>query len=317
MAYFVRRIILLMVTVVLVSLITFAVFQIIPGDPIRIMLGPEADEARVETLEKQLGLDQPLPMQYVNWISGVFTGDLGDSIRFSRPVSELIADRLPVTLSLAFLSIAIVILLAIPLGIYVAKRPNTLSDLVFSSVTQVGMAIPSFWLGMLLMLGLGMTFQFFSISGYVPWSESIIGALGSLLLPAITIAIPQIAISFRYIRNTILEQMQLDYVRTIRSKGITERVVMYKHVLRNAMIPILTVFGLIFAEVVAGTIIVEQVFGLPGFGSLLITSISYRDFPLVQGIVMYITIVVVIINFIIDILYAVLDPRIRLGRTGE
>lgn len=311
MAYFVRRFSLLMVTVFLVSFITFAVFQIIPGDPIRIMLGPEADEARVETLEQQLGLDQPLITQYGNWMSGVFTGDLGDSIRFSRPVSELIADRLPVTLSLAFLSIAIVIMVAIPLGIYIAKRPNTLQDLVLSSVTQVGMAIPSFWLGMLLMLGLGMTFQFFSISGYVPWSESITGAFGSLLLPAITIAIPQIAISFRYIRNTILEQLQLDYVRTIRSKGITERAVMYKHVLRNAMIPILTVFGLIFAEVVAGTIIVEQVFGLPGFGSLLITSISYRDFPLIQGIVMYITIVVVVINFVIDMLYAILDPRIR------
>lgn len=311
MAYFVRRFSLLIVTVFLVSFITFAVFQIIPGDPIRIMLGPEADEARVETLEKQLGLDQPLITQYGNWMSGVFTGDLGDSIRFSRPVSELIADRLPVTLSLAFLSIAIVIMVAIPLGIYIAKRPNTLQDLVLSSVTQVGMAIPSFWLGMLLMLGLGMTFQFFSISGYVPWSESITGAFGSLLLPAITIAIPQIAISFRYIRNTILEQLQLDYVRTIRSKGITERAVMYKHVLRNAMIPILTVFGLIFAEVVAGTIIVEQVFGLPGFGSLLITSISYRDFPLIQGIVMYITIVVVVINFVIDMLYAILDPRIR------
>lgn len=311
MAYFVRRLSLLMVTVFLVSFITFAVFQIIPGDPIRIMLGPEADEARVEALEKQLGLDQPLITQYGNWMSGVFTGDLGDSIRFSRPVSELIGDRLPVTLSLAFLSIAIVIMVAIPLGIYIAKRPNTLQDLVLSSVTQVGMAIPSFWLGMLLMLGLGMTFQFFSISGYVPWSESITGAFGSLLLPAITIAIPQIAISFRYIRNTILEQLQLDYVRTIRSKGITERAVMYKHVLRNAMIPILTVFGLIFAEVVAGTIIVEQVFGLPGFGSLLITSISYRDFPLIQGIVMYITIVVVVINFVIDMLYAILDPRIR------
>lgn len=313
MAYFVRRFSLLIVTVFLVSFITFAVFQIIPGDPIRIMLGPEADEARVETLEKKLGLDQPLITQYGNWMSGVFTGDLGDSIRFSRPVSELIADRLPVTLSLAFLSIAIVIMVAIPLGIYIAKRPNTLQDLVLSSVTQVGMAIPSFWLGMLLMLGLGMTFQFFSISGYVPWSESITGAFGSLLLPAITIAIPQIAISFRYIRNTILEQLQLDYVRTIRSKGITERAVMYKHVLRNAMIPILTVFGLIFAEVVAGTIIVEQVFGLPGFGSLLITSISYRDFPLIQGIVMYITIVVVVINFVIDMLYAILDPRIRFG----
>src|SRR5690606_15180217 len=176
-----------------------------------------ADEARVEALEKQLGLDQPLITQYGNWMSGVFTGDLGDSIRFSRPVSELIGDRLPVTLSLAFLSIAIVIMVAIPLGIYIAKRPNTLQDLVLSSVTQVGMAIPSFWLGMLLMLGLGMTFQFFSISGYVPWSESITGAFGSLLLPSITIAIPQIAISFRYIRNTILEQLLLDLVRTLRS----------------------------------------------------------------------------------------------------
>ncbi|WP_010095241.1 ABC transporter permease [Ornithinibacillus scapharcae] len=313
MAYFIRKLVLLLVTLVLVSLITFAVFQIIPGDPIRIMLGPEADEARIETLEKQLGLDKPLHEQYGKWISGVVTGDLGDSIRFSRPVSELIADRLPVTLSLALMSVAIVIIVSIPLGIYIARRHNTLGDVIFSSLTQVGMAVPSFWLGMLLMLYLGMTFSFFSISGYIPWSESITGALGSLLLPAITIAIPQIAISFRYIRNTIIEQLQLDYVRTIRSKGIGERFVIYKHVLRNAMIPILTVFGLIFAEVVAGTIIVEQVFGLPGFGSLLITSISYRDFPLVQGIVMYITIVVVVINFLIDILYAILDPRIRLG----
>ncbi|GGA65016.1 ABC transporter permease [Ornithinibacillus halotolerans] len=285
----------------------------IPGDPIRIMLGPEADEARVQALEKELGLDRPLHEQYFSWVQGVVTGDMGQSIRFSRPVAELITDRLPVTLSLAVLSVIIVVLIAIPLGIFVARRQNSFSDLMFSSLTQVGMAIPSFWLGMLLMLYLGMTFSFFSVTGYVPWSESITGALGSLILPALTIAIPQIAVSFRYIRNTILEQLQLDYVRTLRSKGILERAVMYKHVLRNAMIPILTVFGLIFAEVVAGTIIVEQVFGLPGFGSLLVTSISYRDFPLVQGIIMYITIVVVLINFIIDMLYAVLDPRIRLG----
>ncbi|WP_188383205.1 ABC transporter permease [Ornithinibacillus halotolerans] len=313
MAYFIRRFILLLVTLVLVSLITFAVFQVIPGDPIRIMLGPEADEARVQALEKELGLDRPLHEQYFSWVQGVVTGDMGQSIRFSRPVAELITDRLPVTLSLAVLSVIIVVLIAIPLGIFVARRQNSFSDLMFSSLTQVGMAIPSFWLGMLLMLYLGMTFSFFSVTGYVPWSESITGALGSLILPALTIAIPQIAVSFRYIRNTILEQLQLDYVRTLRSKGILERAVMYKHVLRNAMIPILTVFGLIFAEVVAGTIIVEQVFGLPGFGSLLVTSISYRDFPLVQGIIMYITIVVVLINFIIDMLYAVLDPRIRLG----
>jgi peptide/nickel transport system permease protein len=297
----------------IVSFITFAVFQILPGDPIRTMLGTEADEVQVETLRKELGLDQPLYVQYFDWAKGLVTGDLGESIRFSMPVKELLMDRLPVTISLAVITLLIVIIVAIPLGIFVAKRQNKMSDVVFSSITQVGMAIPSFWLGMLLILYLGMNFSFFSISGYVPWTESIAGALGAILLPALTIAIPQIAVKFRYVRNAILEQLRLDYVRTIRSKGITEKFVMYKHVLRNSMIPILTIFGLITAEVVAGTIIVEQVFALPGIGQLLITSIGYRDFPLVQGIVMYITFAVVFINFLVDILYSVLDPRIRLN----
>lgn len=313
MAYIIRRIILFVVTMAMVSLITFSVFQVMPGDPIRIMLGTEADETQVETLKKQLGLDQPLHIQYIDWVKGLVTGDLGNSIRFSRPVTELLADRLPVTISLAVMTLIIVVVVAIPLGIYVAKRQNKLSDVVFSSVTQLGMAVPSFWLGMLLILYLGMNISFFTISGYVPWTQSVTGALGALLLPALTIAIPQIAVKFRYVRNAILEQLRLDYVRTIRSKGITEKFVMYKHVLRNSMIPILTVFGLITAEVVAGTIIVEQVFSLPGIGQLLITSISYRDFPLVQGIVMYITFVVVFINFLVDILYSILDPRIRLN----
>lgn len=312
MTYFVRRIFLLFVTLILVSLITFFVFQVMPGDPMLIMLGPDADEAQIATLAKQLGLDQPLHIQYLDWIKGVFTGDLGQSIRFSMPVFDLIVDRLPVTISLTLLSLTIVIVVAIPLGIYMAQRQNKLSDIFFSSFMQIGMAIPSFWLGMLLILYLGMSINFFSVSGYIPWRESILGALGSLILPALTIAIPQIAIKFRYVRNTILEQLGLDYVQMVRGKGMSERFVLYKHVLRNAMIPVLTVFGLIFAEIVAGTIIVEQVFGLPGIGSLLVQSINYRDFPLVQGIVMYITLVVVIINFLIDILYSILDPRIRL-----
>lgn len=313
MAYIVRRFILLLITLILVSFITFAVFQVMPGDPVRIMLGTEADEVQVETLKKQLGLDQPLHIQYIVWLKGVVTGDLGHSIRFSKPVDELIIERLPVTLSLAVLTLSIVIMIAIPLGIFVARRQNQLSDVLLSSATQLGMAIPSFWLGMLLILYVGMKSTFFSVSGYIPWTESISGALGTLLLPAMTIAIPQIAVKFRYVRNAILEQSKLDYVRTIRSKGMTERVVMYKHILRNSMIPILTIFGLITAEVVAGTIIVEQVFSLPGLGKLLITSISYRDFPLVQGIVMYITLAVVMINFLVDVLYTVLDPRIKLA----
>jgi peptide/nickel transport system permease protein len=313
MSYIVRRFILLFLTLILVSLITFAVFQIIPGDPARIVLGPEADEVQIANLEKQMGLDRPLHEQYGSWVAGAVQGDFGQSIRYDRTVSSLILDRLPVTFSLTLMAITIVLIVAIPLGIFIAKRQNTKTDIAVSSVTQVGMAIPSFWLGMLLILYLGMNFDFFTLSGYVPWTESIAGALGALLLPALTIAIPQVAVKFRYVRNAILEQLRLDYVRTIRSKGIAEKFVVYKHVLKNSLVPILTVFGIIFAEVVAGTIIVEQVFGLPGVGSLLVDAISYRDFPLVQGIIMYITVMVVLINFFVDVFYSIIDPRIRLG----
>ncbi|MFJ7737721.1 ABC transporter permease [Lysinibacillus sp. NPDC097287] len=312
MMYLLRRFILLITTIILVSMITFGVFQILPGDPVRTMLGTEADATQIENLRSELGLDRPLYEQYFDWMKGLLTGDLGNSIRFSMPVKDLLFDRLPVTMSLAALTLSIVLIVSIPLGMFAARRQNKLSDVSLSTVTQIGMAVPSFWLGMILILYVGMKFDFFKISGYIPWTESVTGALSTLVLPALTIAIPQIAVNFRYVRTAVLEQIQLDYVRTIRSKGMSEQNVMYKHVLKNSMIPILTVFGLIMAEVVAGTIIVEQVFSLPGIGQLLITAISNRDFPLVQGIVMYITVAVVVINFIVDILYSVLDPRIRL-----
>lgn len=312
MMYIIRRFILLITTILLVSMITFGVFQILPGDPVRTMLGTEADPTQIENLRSELGLDRPLYEQYGDWMKGLLTGELGNSIRFSMPVKDLLFDRLPVTMSLAGLTLIIVLTISLPLGMFAARRQNKLSDVSLSTVTQIGMAVPSFWLGMMLILYVGMKFSFFKISGYIPWSQSVSGALSTLILPAFTIAIPQIAVNFRYVRTAILEQIQLDYVRTIRSKGMSEQNVMYKHVLKNTMIPILTVFGLIMAEVVAGTIIVEQVFSLPGIGQLLITAISNRDFPLVQGIVMYITVAVVVINFIVDILYSVLDPRIRL-----
>ncbi|MEB2299247.1 ABC transporter permease [Lysinibacillus xylanilyticus] len=312
MMYMIRRFILLITTILLVSIITFGVFQILPGDPVRTMLGTEADPTQIENLRSELGLNRPLYEQYTDWMKGLLTGELGNSIRFSMPVKDLLFDRLPVTMSLAALTLLIVLLISLPLGMFAARRQNRFSDMSLSTVTQVGMAIPSFWLGMILILYVGLQFSFFKISGYIPWTQSVAGALSTLVLPALTIAIPQIAVNFRYVRTAILEQVQLDYVRTIRSKGMSEQNVMYKHVLKNSMIPILTVFGLIMAEVVAGTIIVEQVFSLPGVGQLLITAISNRDFPLVQGIVMYITVAVVMINFMVDILYSVLDPRIRL-----
>ncbi|MDM5247563.1 ABC transporter permease [Lysinibacillus sp. G4S2] len=312
MMYIICRFILLITTILLVSIITFGVFQILPGDPVRTMLGTEADPTQIENLRSELGLNRPLYEQYTDWMKGLLTGELGNSIRFSVPVKELLFDRLPVTISLAGLTLLIVLIISLPLGMFAARRQNKLSDVSLSTVTQVGMAVPSFWLGMMLILYIGMQFSFFKISGYIPWTQSVAGALSTLVLPALTIAIPQIAVNFRYVRTAILEQVQLDYVRTIRSKGMSEQNVMYKHVLKNSMIPILTVFGLIMAEVVAGTIIVEQVFSLPGVGQLLITAISNRDFPLVQGIVMYITVAVVMINFMVDILYSVIDPRIRL-----
>jgi len=312
MMYIIRRFILLITTILLVSIITFGVFQILPGDPVRTMLGTEADPTQIENLRSELGLNRPLYVQYTDWMKGLLTGELGNSIRFSMPVKDLLFDRLPVTLSLAGLALIIVLLISLPLGMFAARRQNRFSDMSLSTVTQVGMAIPSFWLGMILILYVGLQFSFFKISGYIPWTQSVAGALSTLVLPALTIAIPQIAVNFRYVRTSILEQVQLDYVRTVRSKGMSEQNVMYKHVLKNSMIPILTVFGLIMAEVVAGTIIVEQVFSLPGVGQLLITAISNRDFPLVQGIVMYITVAVVMINFMVDILYSVIDPRIRL-----
>lgn len=312
MMYIIRRFILLITTILLVSIITFGVFQILPGDPVRTMVGTEADPTQIENLRLELGLNRPLYEQYTDWMKGLLTGELGNSIRFSMPVKDLLFDRLPVTMSLAGLALVIVLLVSLPLGMFAARRQNKFSDISLSTVTQVGMAIPSFWLGMILILYIGLQFSFFKISGYIPWSQSVAGALSTLVLPALTIAIPQIAVNFRYVRTSILEQVQLDYVRTIRSKGMSEQNVMYKHVLKNSMIPILTVFGLMMAEVVAGTIIIEQVFSLPGVGQLLITAISNRDFPLVQGIVMYITVAVVMINFMVDILYSVLDPRIRL-----
>ena len=203
MYYLLRRFVLLIVTVIFVSFITFGVFQILPGDPVLTMLGTEADPAQIENLRSELGLDRPLYVQYFDWMTGLFTGDLGNSIRFSMPVMDLMLDRLPVTLSLATITLFIVCVVSLPLGMFAARRQNKLSDLTLSTATQIGMAIPSFWLGMMLIIYVAMNVDFFKISGYIPWSISITGALSTLLLPAITIAIPQIAINFRYVRTSI------------------------------------------------------------------------------------------------------------------
>ncbi len=312
MYIYLRKLFAMLATVFLVSMITFITFEIIPGDPVLARLGVDADEAQIRALSEELGLDEPLSKRFFGWITGLFTGDLGQSIRYSRPVFELIFDRLPVTLSLALISMVLIVIIGVPLGILSARYGDRLPGISISIVSQIGMAVPSFWTGIILMYIFGLTLRWVSPGGYTPWSVDPVEAFKSLLLPAVAIALPSIATVIRYTRNTVMEQMKNDYVRLAFSKGLKMNAVLFRHVLKNALIPVITVLGMITANILGGSIVIEQVFTLPGVGRLLINAISVRDLPLVQGMVLYISLVIVVTNFLIDIVYTLIDPRIKL-----
>lgn len=316
MRYFFKKIFTLIMTLFIVSVAAFLAFQIIPGDVVGSILGTEATPEREAQLREELGLNDPPVVRYVNWMTDVLKGDLGESYRYSKsmnemmPVDELIGDKLPVTLWLAALSLVIIVVVSIPLGVFWAKSRNRFVDAFMSVLTQTTMAVPAFFLGILVTYLFGMVFKWFVPGGYVSYEEDFGGFLQYLIFPAVSIAMPKIAMTARFLRNSMLTEMNSDYVRTARSKGCTDRQIMYGHVLRNALMPVVTFLGMIIAEIVAGSIVVEQVFGLPGIGRLLISSISTRDLPVVQILVMYITAVVIIVYFLVDILYRVIDPRI-------
>lgn len=316
MKYLGKKLITLIMTLFLVSVAVFLAFQIIPGDVVTSILGTEATPEREEQLREELGLNHPPAVRYLKWMAGVLQGDFGVSYRYSKnmsemmPVAELIGDKLPVTLWLAFLSLLLIVLISIPLGVLWARSSNSLLDALLGVITQAAMAIPSFFLGILVTYVFGILLRLFAPGGYVSYRESLGGFLGYLLFPALSIAIPKIAMTARFLRNSMLTELQSDYVRTAYSKGCSRKRVMYGHVLRNAMMPVVTFLGMIVAETVAGSIVVEQVFGLPGIGRLLISSISTRDFPVVEILILYITFVVIFVYFLVDILYRVIDPRI-------
>jgi len=316
MKYFMKKLITLIMTLFLVSVAAFLAFQIIPGDVVTSILGTEATPEREEQLREELGLNKPPVQRYFNWVTDVLRGDLGESYRFSKnmnemmPVAELIGDKLPVTLWLAAVSLVLIVVIAIPLGVLWARSGSHFLDAVLGVVTQVSMAIPSFFLGILVTYLFGIVLKLFAPGSYVSYQEDFTGFLKYLLFPALSIAIPKIAMTARFLRNSMLTELQSDYVRTAYSKGCTKRRVMYGHVLRNAMMPVITFLGMIIAEIVAGSIVIEQVFGLPGIGRLLISSISTRDFPVVEILILYITFVVIFVYFLVDILYRVIDPRI-------
>lgn len=312
MYYVLRKMIAIVFTLFIVSLITFSVFEIIPGDPIIAKLGIDADEAQIKALREELQLDLPLSVRYRNWISNALRGDLGESIRFDTPVSSLIRERLQVTFLLAILSLLITIIIGIPLGIITAKYDNQISGIVISLASQLGMALPSFWLGLIMTYIFGLILMLFVPGKYIPISTDFFGALKYLFFPAMALAIPKIAVIVRYLRTSVLEEKNQDYVRTAYSKGLTNNLVLYGHILRNALIPVLTIMGMIIADVLGGSLIIEQVFTIPGIGRLLIMAITNRDFPLVQGMVLYIAAIVVLINFIVDIFYHIIDPRISI-----
>lgn len=316
MNYIVKKLVTLIMTLFFVSVAVFLTFQVIPGDVVTSILGTEATPEREEALRQELGFYDPLPQRYLHWISGVLKGDFGESYRYSKnmnermPVAELIGDKLPVTLMLAAYALILIVIISIPLGVFWTRMKNGWLDVILNVLSQTAMAVPAFFLGIVVTYLFGIVLKWFTPGGYISYQEDLAGCLAYLFFPALSIAIPKIAMTARFLRNSMLTELHSDYVRTARSKGCSEKQILYGHVLRNAMMPVITFLGMIIAETIAGSIVVEQVFGLPGVGSLLISTISTRDFPVVAILVLYITSVVMIVYSLVDVLYRFIDPRI-------
>ncbi len=309
--YILRRVVALAATLFFVSVLVFVVVRVLPGDPALLILGTESSPEAAATLRRAMGLDRPIAVQYAEWVGGVLRADLGRSIQYDVPVTRLIASRLPVTLPLTLLAASFMVAAAVPLGVFAATRHRRWGDYAAMVLSQVGVAVPGFWAGLLLVLLFSVKLGWVQAGGFDGWGQGIWPALRSLLLPALALALFQFAVLTRTTRSAVLEVLREEYVKTARAKGVGERGVLFRHALKNAMIPILTVAGVQLGQLVAGSIILESVFYLPGLGRLALGAISARDLPVVQGVVLFVSALIVTINVVVDILYGVLDPRIR------
>lgn len=309
--FLLKRFATLIGTLIGASAIVFLVLEILPGNAAQILMGPDASPEAVTALATKLGLDAPAWTRYVHWVGGLLTGNLGDSYAYGSPVLDLILERLALTVPLALLAMTLTTVLALVVGVTAAARHNRLGDVGLMSLAQVGIAIPNFWFAILLILVFSVKLQWFSAGGFEGWGEGVGAGLKSLLLPALSLAVEQAAILARITRSAVLEVLREDFVRTARAKGVSRRAVLWLHVLRNALIPVITVMGMQFSELLAGTIVVENVFYLPGLGRLIFQAISNRDLVVVRNCVMLLAAMVVIVNFVVDVLYAVIDPRIK------
>lgn len=308
--YALRRSLSLVVTLVVASIVIFGVIEVIPGDPAAFMLGVNAQEDTLEALREQMGLNDPLPVRYLEWATGLLRGDFGTSWTYKAPVAEMIADRIWVSLPLAIYALILSTLIAFPAGIFAASRRGKAGDMAVMGATQLGVAVPNFWFAMILVLIFAINLRWFSAGGFPGWDQPLL-ALKALTLPAVALALPQAAILARVMRSSLLDILGGDYIRTARAKGLSRRQALWRHALRNALIPVLTIIGLQFSFLLAGGIIIEQVFFLPGLGRLIFQSISARDLIVVESVVMLLVFVVIMVNFAVDLAYAAVDPRLR------
>lgn len=312
--FLVRRLGSLLATLVVSSLIVFIVIEVVPGDPASYMLGMNAQPDTVAALRSELGLDQSKVLRYLHWVGGMLQGDFGTSYTYRTAVAGMVADRLWVSLPLAVYALTLSTLIAFPAGIWAASRRGGPVDSTVMGLTQLGIAIPNFWFALLLVLLFAIHLGWFSAGGFAGWEAGVAAAMKSLTLPAISLALPQAAILTRVMRSSLLDVLHEDYMRTARAKGLTERQALLRHALRNAMIPVLTILGLQFSFLIAGAIIIENVFFLPGLGRLIFQSIAQRDLIVVESVVMLLVFAVVVVTFLIDLAYAWVDPRLRQHR---
>lgn len=307
-----KRLGLLIVTLLLVTVLAFVAFSILPGDPTTAILGVDATDEQIAVLRERLGLDLPLWQRYFDWLGGLVTGDLGESYNYAMPVAELLAGRVGVTAALAAMSFALILVISLPLGILAARYEGGVLDKILTVLNQITMSIPNFLLGFLLTCVFSLILHWFTVGSFSTAAEQGLGAyLSYLFFPALAIALPKAAMTVKMLRGSILGEMKEDYIRTAYSKGNSKSAALWRFALRNAMIPVITFLAMTIADIVAGSIVVEQVFAVQGIGQMLVSSISNRDYPVVQAIVAFIAVVVVVCNFAADLLYRVMDPRLR------
>ena len=308
--YLLKRLVSLGLSLLAASLVIFAVIEVVPGDPAAYMLGLNASAETVAALSDRLGLNEPPPLRYLHWVAGMLRGDLGQSYTYRVPVAELVGQRLAVSLPLALYALLLAVLIAFPAGLLAAARRGRGLDAAVMGATQVGIALPNFWFAMLLVLVFALHWRIFPAGGFPGWGEPLAG-LRALTLPAVALALPQAAILARVLRSALIETLGQDYIRTARAKGLTAGQAILRHALRNAMIPVLTILGMQFSFLMAGAIIIENVFSLPGLGRLVFQAITQRDLIVVESVVMILVFAVIVVTFLVDLAYAAIDPRLR------